>query len=81
LTRLPDLERPHSLAQKLRFGLMRRFLGRVPGPVLAMSYRRDLCGKHLGRCYQEGLRQMKEWPVGEIELFAAFVSSLNRCQF
>ena len=67
--------------QKLRYAIMRAFLGRVPGPILALSYRRDLCGKHLARCYHEGLRQAREWTVAEVEIFAAFVSSLNRCRF
>jgi hypothetical protein len=79
--RLPQLEQPHGLMQKLRYFVMRAALGRVPGPILALSYRRDFCGKYLARCYQQGLRQAREWSVGEIEMFAAFVSSLNRCRF
>ncbi len=79
--RLQLIEQPRGLMQKLRFALLRAFMGRIPGPILAMSYRRELCGKHLARCYQEGLRQAREWSVGEVEIFAAFVSSLNRCRF
>jgi hypothetical protein len=60
---------------------MRAAAGSVPGPILTLSYRRDFCGKYLARCYQQGLRQAREWSVSEIELFAAFVSSLNRCCF
>jgi hypothetical protein len=79
--RLAQLERPRGLLQKLRFFVMRTALGQVPGPVLALSYRRDFCGKYLARCIQQGLRQAREWSVGEIEMFAAFVSSLNRCRY
>lgn len=79
--RLKQLEQPHSLMQKLRFFVLRALLGQVPGPILALSYRRDFCGKYLARCYQQGLRQAREWSIGEVELFAAFVSSLNRCRF
>ena len=79
--RLAALTQPHSLRQRIVFALFRAFLGQVPGPVLALSYRRDVCGKYLARCYQRGLRGAQEWSAGEVELFAAFVSSLNRCCF
>ena len=79
--RLKQLEQPHGFLQKLCFLVMRAMAGSVPGPILALSYRRDFCGKYLARCYQQGLRQAREWSVSEIELFAAFVSSLNRCRF
>ncbi len=79
--RLSALTQPHTLRQRLLFAVFRGLLGQVPGPVLALSYRRELGGKHLARCYQQALRQAKEWSVGEVELFAAFVSSLNRCRF
>lgn len=81
MTRLALLSKPRGLRQRLLFAFFRAFLGQVPGPVLALSYRRGFCGKHLARCYQQGLRQVHEWSVGEIELFAAFVSGLNRCRF
>lgn len=55
--------------------------GQVPGPILVLSYRRELCGKHLAGCYQEGMRQATEWSRGEVELFAAFVSKLNECRY
>jgi uncharacterized peroxidase-related enzyme len=79
--RLKEVERPHSLLQKVRNSLMRTFMGDIPGPILAMSYGRDLGGKHLARCYQDGLRQAREWSAGELEIFAAFVANLNRCQY
>jgi hypothetical protein len=79
--RLEALTHPHTLRQRLIFAFFRAFLRQVPGPVLALSYRRDFCGKHLARCYQQGLRRVQEWSVGEVELFAAFVSRLNRCRF
>lgn len=79
--RLKQLEESHGLWQKFRFMMIRAAVGSVPGPFLALSYRRDFCGKYLARCYQQGLRQAREWSVDEIELFAAFVSSLNRCRF
>ncbi len=79
--RLACLEQPLNLRQKVRFALARAFGRQMPGPILALSYRRNSCGRHLARCVQEALRGAREWSVGEIELFAAFVSSLNRCRF
>jgi hypothetical protein len=79
--RLALLQHPHGLMQRLRFFVIGTLLGQVPGPFLALLYRRNAAGKHLARCYQEGLRRAREWTVGEIELFPAFVSSLNRCRF
>jgi len=79
--RLESLERTHGLIQRLRFFVISTLLGQVPGPFLVLLNRRNVAGKHLTRCYQEGLRGAGEWTVGEIELFAAFVSSLNRCRF
>lgn len=79
--RLALLEKPSGLVQRMRFAVLRALVGQVPGPVLALSCKRRLGGQHLARCYQDGLRRSKEWSVGEIEIFAAFVSSLNRCRF
>jgi hypothetical protein len=79
--RLALLGQPTGPVQRFRFAIMRALVGKVPGPFLALSCKRKLAGKHLARCYQEGLRQAKEWSIGEIETFAAFVSHLNRCQF
>jgi hypothetical protein len=79
--RLSCLEKPRGWIQRLSFAFFRVFLGQVPGPVAALSYGRDLGGQHLARCYQQGLRKAREWSVGEVELFAAFVSRLNRCRF
>jgi len=79
--RLAALERPRGALQSLRFFIMRALFGQVPGPTLALSHRRDFCGKRLARCFQVGMRQAREWTVGEVEIFAAFVSTLNRCRF
>jgi hypothetical protein len=79
--RLASLEQPINLRQKVRFAMARVFARRMPGPILAFSYGRNACGRHLGGCTQEALRGAREWSVWEIELFAAFVSSLNHCRF
>jgi hypothetical protein len=55
--------------------------GFVPGPIRLMTYRRDLFGKYWRACVQEAMRKGKEWTLGEVELFAAFVSNLNECRY
>jgi hypothetical protein len=80
--RLRILETGYRPLQKLILGGLGVMTGgQVPGPILALSYRRELCGKYLAACYQEGMRKATEWSVGEVELFAAFVSSLNACRY
>ena len=55
--------------------------GHPPGPVAAMSYRRGFFGKELAACVQEAMRRPTEWTTGEVELFAAFVSRINECEY
>jgi uncharacterized peroxidase-related enzyme len=80
--RLKILETGHRPLQKVVLSFIRAVSGgSVPGPILTMSYRRELFGKYLAACFQEGMRGAKEWSVGEVELFAAFVSRLNECKY
>lgn len=53
----------------------------IPGPVAVMSYRRELGGKPLADFFQQKMRSQTSWGKGEVELFAAFVSSLQQCQY
>jgi hypothetical protein len=46
-----------------------------------MRYRSHLFGKPLTAHTQAVMRGPSEWSIGERELFAAFVSRLNQCQF
>ena len=80
--RLRILENGYRPLQKLILRpLAALFEGQVPGPMLVMSYRREFFGQYLAACIQEALRGSKNWSVGEVELFAAFVSRLNACQY
>jgi hypothetical protein len=79
--RLKVVDRGGGLLQRLQYAVIRRFVGHVPGSVSATSYRRKFFGKHFARCAQEALRAQGEWTVGELEIFAAFVSRLNRCRY
>ena len=79
--RLEVLKHGHRRLQKMQLWILRALCGRALEPVLMMSYRRNFFGKYLARCLQEGLRHAQEWSVGELETFAAHVSSLNRCRY
>ena len=80
--RLSILEKGKGLRplQKLQLFMIRLLTkGFIPGPVLVMSYRRELFGKAFSVTLHEALRQMTEWELGEVELFAAFVSKQHEC--
>ena len=80
--RLQILENGHRPFQKIILSVIRATSeGHVAGPILVMSYRRELFGKYLAACFQEAMRGATEWTVGEVELFAAFVSKLNECKY
>jgi hypothetical protein len=79
--RLQVLEQGHSPLQKIQLGLLRLVVGTVPPPILLMSYRRDHFGKWMASCFHESMRGATEWRASETELFAAFVSKLNRCVY
>ena len=80
--RPPILETGYRPGQKAILNLIKLMTGgMVPGPMLALSYRRELCGQYLAPCYQEGMRQAAEWSAAETEIFAAFVSRLNACRY
>ncbi|MCL4869869.1 MAG: hypothetical protein KJ063_12950 [Anaerolineae bacterium] len=77
--RLQILHQGYRPIQKLIMSFM--FGKRVPGPVAVMSYRRAMFGKYMGTYFQEAMRKTKHWQIGEVELFAAHVSSLQKCRF
>ena len=49
--------------------------------VRVTSYRSDLFGRAFIDGLHEVLRGPSDWSAGERELFAAFVSHTNSCQF
>lgn len=68
--------------QRVKMRLFKRLLnGFIPPVFFAMSYRRDLFGRYFIDALQDTMRRKSEWHVGELELFAAFVSKLNRCRY
>ena len=80
--RLKIIENGLSPLQKLQMAIIRQVMaGHVPGPIPALSYRADFFGKQFNDCVQMSLREATEWHKSETELFAAFVSYNNTCQF
>lgn len=80
--RLGNVERGQSLSHRLLFFIVRVLSGqRMPDVVRTVMYRKPWFGKHMNQLTQAVLRGPSEWPVGERELFAAFVSRVNQCPF
>ncbi|MBM3268501.1 MAG: hypothetical protein FJZ01_12700 [Candidatus Sericytochromatia bacterium] len=80
--RLPKVERGDSPGSRLLFGLIRLLSGhRAPDVIRTMKYRPTFLGGPMAELTQAVMRGPSAWSVGERELMAAFVSSLNRCRF
>ena len=60
---------------------MRVVAGHAPGVVRTLRYRKDYFGGPWTSLTQQVMRGPSEWSVGEREIFAAFVSQLNKCVF
>jgi hypothetical protein len=75
---LEDHLRP---VQKVLLRGFKALLGSAPGPVLVASYNKPFFGNAWAPCMKHGMRSATEWSVGEIELFAAFVSRVNSCGY
>jgi hypothetical protein len=80
--RLPSVERPQTLSDRLLFGMIRITSGyRTVDVIRTLRYRPALFGTPMGAVFQTVLRGDSEWTVGERELFAAWVSRNNECEF
>ena len=80
--RLKNVERGESLPHRLLFFLVRVLSGyRMPDVVRTVLYRKRWFGKPMGQLTHAVMRGPSEWPIGERELFAAFVSRINQCPF
>ena len=78
-----DLESELGLGKRLKFALMKLITGseHVPGPIVAATYDAELFGTHFSYALEDAMRKMEHWSVGEVELFAAFVSKENSCAY
>lgn len=79
--RLPAVERGHRLKERVILGLVRRMLGETPDTMRTLFHRPEFLGRPLGAISNRAMRLPGDWSIAERELFAAFVSTQNRCQF
>ena len=80
--RLGKLDTGHSLKRWMMLKLAPMVMG-APAPDIlrVLWYRPQFFGKPAGPVQQAVMRGPSDWSTGERELFAAFVSRLNQCQF
>jgi hypothetical protein len=80
--RLKNVERGDRLSSKLLYLFIRLVSGfRAPDVVRTLRYRQEFFGRHHNAHTQAVMRGPSKWSVGERELFAAFVSRVNKCAF
>jgi uncharacterized peroxidase-related enzyme len=82
VTRLPSINHAWRLSDRMKLRLIRLASGREPADIIKLLfYRSDYFGTAFGNWVNAVLRGPSTWTVGERELIAAFVSSLNKCRF
>ena len=80
--RLRNVMRGDRVTVRVFYAIVRAMSGfRAPDVVRTLQYHRQLFGGPHSAHTHAVMRGPSEWSVGERELFAAFVSRLNRCQF
>jgi hypothetical protein len=80
--RLSCLEAGHDPQEARILGAMRAQRGTEPPDVLkTLHYRPELFGRPFSDTLEPAMHGPSDWSVGERELFAAFVSSLQQCPF
>jgi hypothetical protein len=80
--RLDCVEHGHEPSEAQVLELIRMQRGAEPTDVLkTLHYRPELFGRPFSDALDLAMRGSSDWSVGERELFAGFVSSLNQCPF
>jgi len=80
--RLEAVARGRGIGAKVKFAMIRLVSGAPTLDVVkTISFRPAFFGTPFNELIQEVMRGPSEWKVGERELFAAFVSERNRCEF
>ncbi|MDX6630344.1 MAG: hypothetical protein QOH00_2590 [Gaiellales bacterium] len=80
MMRLPAVTRGETFGHRVTFLLIRLMQRRrAPDVVRTLMFRGDFFGSKM--MFQEVMRGPSAWTVGERELFAAFVSKLNACEY
>lgn len=80
--RLQKVAHGHGFKEKVVLALF-GFMMKRPAPdvVRTLLYRRKFWGDRFNDLLQPVMRGDGPWPIGERELFAAFIANLNRCRF
>ena len=80
MMRLPAVTRGQHLGHRALYALIRVLSGhRAPDVVRALKYHAEFFGSKM--MFQDVMRGPSPWSIGERELFAAFVSKTNECEF
>ena len=80
--RLRCLEDGHDPVEAEMLERIRAQRGVEPPDVLkTLHYRPELFGRPFSDALESAMHGPSDWSVGERELVAAFVSSLNQCPF
>ena len=78
--RLPAVTRGERLGHRVAFLMIRLTQRRrAPDIVRTLMFRGEFFGSKM--MFQEVMRGPSPWTVGERELFAAYVSKLNACEY
>ena len=80
--RLRKVQRGDRWSSRILFGVIRILSGfRASDVIRTLKYRPEMFGRPHSAHTQAVMRGSSEWSIGERELFAAFVSRLNNCEF
>jgi len=80
--RVPSIYKGRGVGNKLMFAMIRVLSGHpTPDVVRTLRFERHLFGAPMNEVFQTVMRGPSEWSVGERELFAAWVSKKNECEF
>lgn len=79
--RLGKVEKGQRFKYRMVLGAIGVVTGRAPDVIRVMMYRPEYFGKSYGALLQRALRGESDWSPCERELFAAFTSSVNECEF
>ena len=80
--RLDILNNGYPFTAKLLFSIIKAVSGYpLPDAARLVFYRPDFYGTPMKKFTHKAMRGPSSWSVGDRELMAAFVSSLNECSF
>ena len=79
--RLQAVERGHRWKERLILGIVRRTMGEATDVQRVLFHRPEFLGRPLGTITHHAMRLEGDWSIAERELFAAYLSKQNRCNF